>query len=333
MIRGLRMKVGRWIIAISLFVSLVGVGAVELSSAEQDKLIKLKQGQSGAGRRGLDHQKMKVQMEQTMKDDLLREESTEQSSLQDQIFAKMTNKVMPMSPKQISTLRELYNRSKKASSQVGLVPPRPTATSKIVDLSPGATPPVIRLSSGYITSLVFLDATGMPWPIKAFDLGDPASYNVQWDKMSSTMMVQAITEYKSGNLAVILEGLATPVMLTLMPGQRAVDYRVDVQIPMAGPHAKVTRNIVNLSDNGALLAVLDGLSPQEGHQVTVKGADAQAWLVGKRLYLRSRLTVLSPGWLATMSSADGTHAYEMPLTPVVLASQNGETVKLTLEGY
>jgi len=79
--------------------------------------------------------------------------------------------------------------------------------------------------------LFFLVATGAPWPVKAYDLGDPSSYNIQWEKQGSTMMLQAITEYKSGNLAVVLEGLNTPVMLTLMPGQRAVDYRVCIQVP------------------------------------------------------------------------------------------------------
>ena len=213
------------------------------------------------------------------------------------------------------------------------MPPKPTSTSKIVDLSPGATPPVIRLSSGFITSLVFLDATGAPWPVKAYDLGDPSSYNIQWDKQGSTMMVQAITEYKSGNLAVVLEGLNTPVMLTLMPGQRAVDYRVDIQVPEHGPNAAPTRSVVNLSDNGMLLAVLDGLAPKDGHPVTIKGAKAQAWVANNHLYLRTRLAILSPGWVAKMGSADGTYAYEMPVSPVVLASRDGETVQLTLEGY
>jgi intracellular multiplication protein IcmK len=332
--KGVMVKMIKWVIAAStvLFISQAsatfGLPEVDNQVAQE----KLQGKQPTTANNQTDRQKAKVQLQSQIKNELLADHA-QKSSLHDQIFAKMTNTLMPMSPEQISTLRELYNRSKKASAQVGLVPPRPTASSKIVDLSPGATPPVIRLASGYITSLVFLDASGAPWPIKAFDIGDPSSYNVQWDKTSSTMMVQAITEYKAGNLAVILEGLETPVMLTLMPGQRAVDYRVDVQIPFFGPRARATRSAVNLSDNGSLLSVLDGLPPKGGHEVTIKGGQAQAWLAGKTLYLRSRLTVLSPGWIAKMASADGTYAYEMPVTPVVLASQDGETVKLTLEGY
>ncbi len=339
----LNKRKGKWIwsgllvLSMSYAYAAVGLGGDDFKNQdvalEKAKLAELQRAKKNGD---FDPNKEKVRLQSSMRDGLLaehEESNAKESSLRDQIFAKMTNNLMPMSPEQIGTLRELYNRNKKASAQVGLVPPKPTSTSKIVDLSPGATPPVIRLSSGFITSLVFLDATGAPWPIKSYDLGDPSSYNIQWDKTGSTMMLQAITEYKSGNLAVMLEGLSTPVMLTLMPGQRAVDYRVDVQVPQYGPKATPTRSIVNLSDNGMLLAVLDGLPPKGGHAVNIKGAAAQAWLASDRLYLRTRLSVLSPGWVARMASADGTYAYEMPMTPVVLASKDGETVTLTLEGY
>lgn len=252
------------------------------------------------------------------------------TAIQDQIFAKVANQVMPMSPEQIIVLRELYNRNKQASQQTALIPPRPTASSKAVDLSPGATPPLIRMASGFITSMVFVDATGTPWPIRAYDIGDSSSYTVMWDK-GSTLMVQASTEYKSGNLAVLLEGLATPIMVTLLPGQKAVDYRVDLQVPMMGPNAKPVRNSINISDNKTLVAILGGIAPAQTTPMMVKGGDAQAWASGDKLYLRTRMTLLSPGWTSSMTSADGTHAYQMPLSPVILASKNGQTVQLTLE--
>ena len=43
---------------------------------------------------------------------------------------------------------------------------------------PGATPPAIRLAQGYVSSLVFVDSTGAPWPIASFDIGDPKG--CQW---------------------------------------------------------------------------------------------------------------------------------------------------------
>ena len=50
-------------------------------------------------------------------------------------------------------------------------------------------------------------------------------------------MVQARSTYTYGNLAVKLAMLNTPVMLTLVPGQKVVDYRVDLRIQGLGPNA------------------------------------------------------------------------------------------------
>ena len=87
-----------------------------------------------------------------------------------------------MSPDQIKEVRYLYNETKQASAVVEKVPAKPVASVIAVDLSPGATPPVIRLASGFVSSLIFLDSTGAPWPIKAFDIGDPQSFNIQWEQ-------------------------------------------------------------------------------------------------------------------------------------------------------
>jgi intracellular multiplication protein IcmK len=45
------------------------------------------------------------------------------------------------------------------------------------------------------------------------------------------------------------------------------------------------------------------------------------------------LTLLSPGWMATVSSPDGMHAYQLQRTPNLLVSQNGKVVQLKVEGF
>lgn len=254
------------------------------------------------------------------------------TGLSEQAFANTVRNMMPLSPSQIRSLRRLFDASQRAAATYPGVPPKPTSTSVIVNLSPGATPPVIRLSAGFVSSLVFLDSTGAPWPIKAIDVGDPKGFNVEWNKKSNTLLVQALTHYKTGNLAVLLKGLDTPVMLTLLPGQDAVDYRVDLRVPGLGPDAKPALNGLPGATSPKLLQVLNGVPPSGSKSVIVNGGACQGWLVGKHLFLRTRLTVLSPAWIGTMSSADGTHAYELQKTPVVLASQHGKLVKLTIKG-
>jgi intracellular multiplication protein IcmK len=257
-----------------------------------------------------------------------------QEDLNTTAFNSMVQNALPMSPEQIQKLRSLYMASQFAAASSPNTPPRPTATSTFVDLSPGATPPVIRLSQGFITSLVFVDSTGAAWPIESYDIGNPSAFNIQWDKTSNALMIQSTVLYTYGNLAVKLRGLDTPVMITLIPGQKAVDYRVDLRIQGFGPNAKaVAGSTLPESTSSELLNVLDGVPPTNSQNLTVDGGDCQAWISGGKMYVRTRLNVLSPGWSATLSSADGMHAYEMQPAPMLLVSQNGQVVQLKVKGF
>jgi len=249
-------------------------------------------------------------------------------------FDALKDKMFPLEPDQIIQLKRKYEDTEYAESASARTPPKPVATSQFVNLSPGSTPPVIRLARGFVSSLVFLDSTGAPWPISAYDLGDPKSFNIQWDKVSNTLMIQANKLYTYGNLAVRLKGLNTPVMLTLIPGQKAVDYRIDLRVQGHGPNAvpAVLEDGIPPTASDALLHVLDGVPPQGSVRLQVSGGDARAWRLGEKIYVRTNLTLLSPGWLASMTSADGMHAYEMQKTPVLLVSWHGKVMQLKIEG-
>lgn len=250
-------------------------------------------------------------------------------------FTQVLRNLMPLSPSQIVTLRNMFNNSQQAVAQYPGVPPKPTSSSILVNMSPGAAPPVIRLRSGYVTSLVFLDSTGQPWPVVGYDLGNPNAFNIQPSTPNGKgdmLIVQARDRYEQGNLAVMLKGENTPVMLTLMPGQHAVDYRVDLRMPGLGPNAVVGTSGLPQAANPVLMSFLDGVAPDGATLLTVDGAPAQAWSYQGHLFLRTRVTVLSPGWLSSMNSPDGTHVYELMKTPVILASHRGEIVQLSIRG-
>lgn len=249
-------------------------------------------------------------------------------------FIQMVRNLLALSPQQITTLRTMLDESQRAVSLYPGVPPKPTSSSIMVSMSPGSTPPVIRLRLGYVTSLVFLDSTGQPWPVAGYDLGNPTAFNIQPnvpDGKSDMLLVQARDRYQQGNLAVMLQGENTPVMLTLIPGQRAVDYRVDLRIPGVGPNGLLVSNGLPQTENPMLLSFLDGTPPNGARVLTVEGAPAQAWDYDGRLYLRTRVDVLSPGWIASMNSPDGTHVYELTKTPVVLASERGAMIQLSIK--
>ena len=265
-------------------------------------------------------------------DEMITEKDNE--IIENKSFKDVTKNLYPLNPEQIVRLKQIYQTSEYAQASTAGIPPKPTATSQFVNLSPGSTPPVIRLSQGFVSSLVFLDSTGAPWPIAAYDLGDPTAFNIQWDKTSNTLMIQAQKLYNYGNLAVRLKGLNTPVMLTLIPGQKAVDYRVDLRVQGYGPNAKSMPMDQGIppSASDLLLHVLDGVPPPGSRRLVVSGGDARAWLSSEKMYVRTNLTILSPGWLGSMTSADGMHAYEMQKSPVLLVSWHGKVMQLKVEG-
>ena len=260
-----------------------------------------------------------------------------QPSKNDMAFGSLLDSALPLSPDQIKQLHRLYDLTQQAVAAAPSLPPTPVSSSLAVTLEPGSTPPLVRLSAGFVSSLVFVDSTGAPWPISAYGLGDPASFNVQWDQTSNALFVQSLKPYAHGNLAVRLASLNTPVMISLVSGQKEIDYRVDLQIRDRGPNAEapiVPESLqLGAQVNPQLINVLDGVAPQHSKQLTLIPNIGQAWLSKENtLFLRTTLTLLSPAWTATLSSPNGTHVYEMSKTPLVLASQDGKTITVEIQG-
>ncbi|OGT67668.1 MAG: hypothetical protein A3H43_02600 [Gammaproteobacteria bacterium RIFCSPLOWO2_02_FULL_42_9] len=252
---------------------------------------------------------------------------------QKQAFQDVAEQSLPMTPDQIIYLKKRLQETQFAKAASATFPPKPTVSTPTVNLAPGATPPVVRLQQGFVTSVVFVDNTGADWPIDSYDLGNSKAFNIQVASGSNTMMIQAIDMYTYGNLAVNLKGLSTPVMLTLVPGGQAVDYRLDLRIQDAGPNATMSNtNQIASPVSDELLSVLDGVPPADSQILQVSDSQSQAWLLGDKMYLRTHLTVLSPSWDSVVTSPDGMKAYEMQKSPMVLVSKFGQPVQLTIEG-
>lgn len=251
-------------------------------------------------------------------------------------FKSMVQGAFPLSPSQIKQLHNMLDETQRAAATEPFeMPPQPTSSSLQVNLAPGAVPPVIRLSRGFVSSLVFIDQTGAPWPIQAYDLGNPENFNISWDKKDNTLMVQARTSYSVANLAVKLKDLNTPVMLTLIAGQKVVDYRIDLRIQGFGPNAQtvVAGQAMPGQTSTLLLNILDGVPPKGAKRLKVGDIDSEAWIFDDALYFRTRAQVVSPAWMSKVSSADGMNAYEMPQTPLVLVSRHGKIVSIKLDGF
>lgn len=249
-------------------------------------------------------------------------------------FQQVTQNTMPMSPDQIKQYKGMVQETQRAAATYPGGPPKPVSSTLIVNMAPGAVPPAIKMYQGFITSLVFVDSSGAVWPVANYDLGNSKAFNVQWDKKSNVLMIQPLEGYTFANLAVRLEGLPTPVMLTLVPGQKTVDYRVDLRVNGLGPNAKnssVGGSVPSQADS-TLLAVLDGIPPSGSTQLSIEGEAGQAWLTGDEMFIRTRFTLLSPGWINMMTSPDGMHAYKVQKTPSILLSEYGKPVSVKIKG-
>jgi intracellular multiplication protein IcmK len=252
---------------------------------------------------------------------------------QDPAFQMMTGKIFPMSPEQIQALRDVQDLTQRAIATTPGSPPRPVVSTQNVMLSPGAVPPIVRLGTGYVTSIVFIDQTGQPWPIASYSIGDATRFNIQWDQESNVMMMQGHGAYATGNMAVTLRDLPTPVMVTLVSDQRVVDYRIDLRVQGQGPKAagSIIAGTMPSNSNPMLMNLLDGVAPTDAKLLEVEG-QAQAWLYNNTLLLRTPMTVLSPSWQATMSSPDGTKVYQLTPTPLVLVSDQGRSTTIQIKG-
>ena len=253
----------------------------------------------------------------------------------EEAFNAMMKQNMPLTPQQVVRLRQLIDQSQRAAAMPPNVPPKPVSSTLMVNLAPGATPPAIRLAQGFVTSLVFVDSAGSPWPVASYDIGDNKTTTIQWDGKSNVILVQASAPYGYSDLVIRLVGMDTPITLELVLGQRVVDYRTDIHVAGLGPNSKDLPTGTGLpnSANQLLLSVLDGVAPSGSTQLTVKGGDCSAWLLGDKMYLRTRLTVLSPGWIGRMVSPDGMYAYEIQKSSSVLVSQYGQPIELKIEGF
>ncbi|ANY18529.1 hypothetical protein L540_08035 [Bordetella pseudohinzii] len=219
----------------------------------------------------------------------------------------------------------------------------PESRSVSVDLSPGAAAPILRSMPGEMSTLVFLDSTGAPWPLAVTPrVSNQNLFAAEWLRGSPVVVVSAKTFYEQGNLTVFLQGLVTPVVIKLATGEarsqattRTVDYRLDVRVPGRGPNASapmVAQGQIALYDS-TMQAFLDGVPPDRANAVKIvgdSGRRTQAWQLDGALYLRTTLG-METAFDQTISAADGTSVYKLAPTPYVMLSELGHSLRLQLD--
>ena len=216
-------------------------------------------------------------------------------------FNEAMKVVAPFAPDQIREMRGSLENTRKAKA---FQPVRaiPRITSVSVDLSPGASLPVLRVMPGEISNLVILDSTGAPWPLAITPrISRDDIFSAEWMQGSHVVVVSTTSSYESGNIALFLQGATTPVVVKLVTGEpdsegeksRIVDARLDVRIPGRGPNAKAPLmgpGKIALYDD-TLQAFLDGIPPKDARAVVAHGdvpTHTKVWQYNGDIFVRTQ---------------------------------------------
>jgi len=247
--------------------------------------------------------------------------------------------VAPLSNEELRRLLALQSEQTRVLATPGITAV-PRITAQTVSLQPGASLPLVRTAVNWPATVSFIDSTGAPWNL----LGDPVSgspdIEVKWMPGTSFMIVTAKRDFVSTLVTVGLKGLSIPLQISVMSGEPdtakktwTVDARLDLRVPRRGPDAVAdapSPSRIGLHDD-VLQAFLDGVPPSGAKRLKTTGSvpDTAVWQQGDDLYIRSRADIRDE-FDTTLSSADGTHLWKLPLTPRVAFSVDGQTEALSI---
>ena len=262
-----------------------------------------------------------------------------QDEVRTQAFEAALQGLMPLKPEEIRILLERFDRTQESVETPIYPPPKPLSVVETLAMDPGSEPTVIKTAVGNITTVNFIDITGRPWPVQSvswagdFDVMQNPSNGE--DQGVNIIRITPRTEYARGNMSIKMIGLDTPIIVILKSDRDEVHYRFDATIPQNGPQADIpiiNKGITLTAGRSDISGLLQGIIPQSAEKLEVSGVDGRtsAYNYNNMTYLRTPLTLLSPGWNNSVSSADGMRVYELPATPIVLLSENGKMVRAQL---
>jgi intracellular multiplication protein IcmK len=242
---------------------------------------------------------------------------------------------LQLTPEQAARLKQLRIDKERLKATPYVSPPEPVTRTLAVSLDPGITPPVLRLTQGQQSSIVFSDMSGNPWIIEKISVNcdffiidqcgqkgasaAPVQANTQGGntatqgpKPTNVLTIEANTPAAYGNVTVTLRGLSTPVIFVLTSAQKEVDMRVDAKIPGHNPDAQddITFNAMPTED-AELSSFLDDVPPAGAQRLTVTGLDGtEAWSYQNALYVRARGDVQYPAYKNAARSTSGVTVYK-----------------------
>jgi len=228
-------------------------------------------------------------------------------------FAGALGQAFPMTPDMIHDYREAS--AETAAAILTRREPVPLIDTLPVWLEPGSAAPVLRLAPGIASVVGFYDRTGLPWPVRQYVIGDGDAYDVvQLGEESNTLAIAPRARVGWSNLVVALMGEPAPVVLRIRIGVETAHFRSAIQVMKSGPNAPAVTDDggrIRAGDAKLLAALIGYDLPEAAQKLHITGIEADVWLLGDELLLRTRNPLLSPAWSAHMAAPDGVRAYRL----------------------
>lgn len=259
-----------------------------------------------------------------------------EEELRQEAFDAALEGLLPLRPEEIRELLRRFDDTQVAVNTPINTPPEPQFTVETLSLDPGSKPTTIKVAQGYVTTLNIVDSTGAPWPIQDITwAGDFEVVEVSDEGSGHFIRISPQSEFAFGNMSIHMLALQTPIIISLETSRDIVHYRFDAIVPEAGPLAKapiIEAAATSAAGNVQMTSILEGVIPPDARRLSVVGVDGRtsAYHYKGMTYLRTPLSLLSPAWTSSASSADGMKVYALGDTPVVLLSDKGRMVRAKL---
>lgn len=249
-------------------------------------------------------------------------------------FNEALDSVFPMTPQMIRDYRGAFSDNEEATFDT----PYPEAVddAALITLEPGEEPTEISVAPGIASVVGFVDATGTPWPIRQYVLGNGEAFQVaQLGELSSTIAISPMVRVGWTNLVIALAGEESPVVIKVKIDKQRAHFRRSIQVLKLGPASESgstePRQLPSAGDS-QMIAALTGVGMGSGATpIPVNGVDGQAWTHNGQLYVRSRHTLLSPPWTSSLAGPGGIRAYRLGIRSTLLFSVDGRIVRATVE--
>ncbi len=251
------------------------------------------------------------------------------------------DQVVPMNPEEITKLlRQIYERQSAGQQNVtGHAPAKPVTSVETLDLSPGSTPPVIRLALGQGAVVSFSDAAGRPWPIMDNLNFNERAYTAKL--IGPHLYSITLKSREPANLTVVLKDLARPIVITALPATDETDYLKEFTVPrfLGGeppPTVAASSRDGGLSFNSPeLINYLYRTPPKGAKPLTVAGLPGVlVWqTAGNKMVVRTSGQVVIPAFSRRHASTDGVAVFEIPLSPIVSITEGGTLYRVSVGGY